>query len=270
MSMIDQVIQIAQQAWDIILEEKKKWLSVSMKSDTGTWADYLTQADLLADAFISKSLKELYPTHGLLTEETADLSDSPDRSWSVWIIDPIDGTKNYATGSEDYGVLIGRCDGWVPVLWVSYFPEKNMLLSAMRWKGAFLNGTLIDRNIKEIDNNVVQLSKPSDLWISYKDWKYVNKAWFSLVGIKGRSSMWLSLIEIALWNIGCKTWRIPWWKRDTCAWHVLLEELWWQCVDMYWKKLDYTSESHYWTDWVCAWNKKTCDDVLSFVGHTKT
>jgi myo-inositol-1(or 4)-monophosphatase len=87
-----------------------------MKSNTGTSADYLTQGDIASDKHIRDAIKRAFPDDQIITEETVEQTENIDRTKPTWIIDPIDGTKNYATGGSIYGILIGRCEQGEPTL----------------------------------------------------------------------------------------------------------------------------------------------------------
>lgn len=102
-----------------------------------------TEADKLADKIISEKLKETYPTDkfGYLTEETEDDISRLNRH-QVWIIDPIDGTKDFIKKNGNFAIHIGLVeredDGfWRPVVGVVYRPHTGDMYYAMKGQGSF-------------------------------------------------------------------------------------------------------------------------------------
>jgi len=86
------------------------------------------------------TILEAFPDHGILAEEKAQIENS---SGFLWIIDPLDGTTNYAHGYPSFSVSIGlECAGDV-IVGVVYDPMRDELFSAARGQGAFLNGNPI-------------------------------------------------------------------------------------------------------------------------------
>ncbi len=100
----------------------------------------VTAADLRAERVIVDGIRRHCPTHSLITEETGcDLRDSD----VVWVIDPLDGTSNYAAGIPWFGVLIAVMEGGLPVTAVMYLPVTGEMYTADAGGGAFHNGRRI-------------------------------------------------------------------------------------------------------------------------------
>lgn len=114
--------------------------------------ELVTTADLAADKLIIERIKETYPDHRILSEETfTDKSLIKDLNSPIWIIDPIDGTVNYAHGHQMVAVSIAfACDGEVK-LGVVHNPFMNETFYAVIGKGAYLN------------KNTIQVSHAKDL-----------------------------------------------------------------------------------------------------------
>ncbi len=126
------------EAGDVILEMQKTGFEVAHKSN----ADPVTTADLEADRILRESLTAAFPDTGWLSEETRDV---PERlaARRVWIVDPIDGTKEFATGIPEYGVSVALVEDGKPVLGAVYNPAVGELYLAETGQGATLNGTPI-------------------------------------------------------------------------------------------------------------------------------
>jgi myo-inositol-1(or 4)-monophosphatase len=104
-------------------------------------ADYdpVTSADEAADAHLGDALRSAFPQHGWLSEETAD---SPERlsAPSVWIVDPIDGTKEFLEGIPEFAVSIALVENGEPTVAALYNPAADEMYSAVKGGGTFLNG----------------------------------------------------------------------------------------------------------------------------------
>jgi len=100
----------------------------------------VTEMDFLAEKMIVSEIRKQYPDHGFLAEEKAQKrTGSPYR----WIIDPLDGTTNYAHGLPVYCVSIALEKEGDIILGVVYDPSRDELFAAQKGKGARLNGRKI-------------------------------------------------------------------------------------------------------------------------------
>jgi len=100
----------------------------------------VTEMDLLAEKIIVSEIRKRHPDHSLLAEEKTDLrGDSPYR----WVIDPLDGTTNYAHGFPVFSVSIALGKEGKVILGVVYDPMRDELFVAKKGKGARLNGRRI-------------------------------------------------------------------------------------------------------------------------------
>lgn len=105
--------------------------------------DFVTEVDHAAEDAIIRTLRDAYPSHGFLGEETGT-SAQADKSDYLWIIDPLDGTTNFLHGFPQYCVSIALRHKGVLQQAVIYDPNRNELFTATRGAGAFLN----DRRIR--------------------------------------------------------------------------------------------------------------------------
>jgi myo-inositol-1(or 4)-monophosphatase len=101
--------------------------------------DWLTEADGAVEALIAGSLAEAFPEDGFQGEETGRGRDGALR----WVVDPIDGTSNFARGALRFCVSIGLLDGPASVLGVIHAPALGETFAARRGAGATLNGAPI-------------------------------------------------------------------------------------------------------------------------------
>jgi myo-inositol-1(or 4)-monophosphatase len=102
--------------------------------------DVVTSADKKVESMYAELIKKTFPAHGIIGEEGT--SKSPGREW-VWILDPLDGTKNYSIGNPFFCTSICLLHNGQPALSVIYEPITNNLYHAVKGGGAFLNGRKI-------------------------------------------------------------------------------------------------------------------------------
>ena len=135
--MLNFAIQIAHDAGRILAERFGRALEVSAKGDI----DIVSEAELAAERFIIERIKSHYPRHAILAEEAeaAGVRHEGQGEWK-WIIDPLDGTTNYAHGYPVFCVSIALEHEGRVVLGVVYDPSRDELFAAERGGGATLNG----------------------------------------------------------------------------------------------------------------------------------
>lgn len=101
----------------------------------------VTEADLQSEKVVIHTIKQAYPTHQILSEE-AGLHPRQHHPYK-WIIDPLDGTTNFAHGFPMYNVSIGVEHEGTRLIGVVYDPTRKELFVGQQGKGATLNGTPI-------------------------------------------------------------------------------------------------------------------------------
>lgn len=120
--------------------------------------DFVTNADVEAQEFIFKELKKHFPDYGFIGEETFD-NKVVEKEY-IWIVDPIDGTRSFVKGTDQFCVLIGLAKNGEAILGVNYLPVENKLFYAEKGKGAFLNGERISvSDTKDINNMRMAISR---------------------------------------------------------------------------------------------------------------
>lgn len=110
----------------------------TMKSDP---TNLVTIADTTVSDFIIGKIKEKYPDHGIISEEEKE-EINPNAQYT-WVIDPIDGTRNFANHIAFWCVMIGLMKNRQPYLGAIYDALNDELFFAETGKGAFLNGAPI-------------------------------------------------------------------------------------------------------------------------------
>ncbi|MEK7571154.1 MAG: inositol monophosphatase [Patescibacteria group bacterium] len=96
----------------------------------------LTQTDLQIGSFLIEQIKEYYPIYNIIDEEAGIIDN---KSEYTWIIDPIDGTSNFAAGIPTYGIMLGLLKGDIPIAGGMSNPYYNQICIAEQGQGAYLN-----------------------------------------------------------------------------------------------------------------------------------
>lgn len=106
--------------------------------------ELVTNADIRADQFICAAIKQQFPEHQIISEESSpDLGSIAKIANPLWIIDPIDGTVNFAHGHNHSAISIAYVEQGQTLVGVVYNPFNDELFCAERGKGAVLNGDAI-------------------------------------------------------------------------------------------------------------------------------
>lgn len=100
----------------------------------------LTEADVAIGNFITERISATYPDHNIIDEEAGVMNRG---SRYTWVVDPIEGTSNFASGSENYGIMIGLLEDAAPIAGGVVVPSRNLMYLAEKGKGAIKNGQLI-------------------------------------------------------------------------------------------------------------------------------
>ena len=136
----------ARRAGELVLSRFRSDVEVSLKGR----ANVVTDADLASERVILDYVQEEYPDFGILSEESDPV---PGASPYTWVVDPIDGTRNFAEGIPHFCIVVAIADGDEVVAGVTYDPVRDELFSAQKGTGALLDGQPIRisdrRNIDE-------------------------------------------------------------------------------------------------------------------------
>lgn len=117
---------------------RKKGYPTTLKQDQSP----LTDADLLANAILKQELLENFPQDGWLSEETKDNLVRLNCK-RVWIVDPIDGTKEFTQNIPEYAISVALVESGSPILSAVYNPNTEQLFYAVKNEGAWCNGKQI-------------------------------------------------------------------------------------------------------------------------------
>lgn len=133
-ALLNAVIVLAKEAGDAILQIYRTEFNVTQKSDHSP----LTMADLQANDVITRGLKVLTPDIPILSEETSLADYETRQEWTYyWLIDPLDGTREFVKRNGEFTVNIALIQQHTPILGVVYAPVSEALFYAMQSHGAF-------------------------------------------------------------------------------------------------------------------------------------
>lgn len=154
--------RLARAAGAVLRDKLSQARTIDFKA--GDRSNLVTDADRAADRLVIEALRTTFPEHGLLTEESGTLSHGGLR----WILDPLDGTTNYAHGVPHFCVSIaveGPWQGTTRVLaGAIYHPMLDELFSAGRGEGATLNGRRLEvSRAEDLDSALLSTGFPYDL-----------------------------------------------------------------------------------------------------------
>ena len=109
--------------------------------------DYVTTADLSAERALTDVLPQLVPGSVVVGEEAASRDQSVlhllEEQAPVWVIDPIDGTANYASGYEPFATMVALVQEKVTLAGWIYLPVPDLMVHAVRGRGTFCNGEAV-------------------------------------------------------------------------------------------------------------------------------
>ncbi|HET6528656.1 MAG TPA: 3'(2'),5'-bisphosphate nucleotidase CysQ [Balneolaceae bacterium] len=132
--MLKEIIATARKAGDAILEFYREEVEVMTKEDDSP----LTKADLAAHHIIVDTLKKLDPQTPVISEESGIPDYEQRKEWTqFWIVDPLDGTKEFIKKNGEFTVNIALVDEGEPVLGVVYVPDKDITYYATKEGGSY-------------------------------------------------------------------------------------------------------------------------------------
>src|SRR5260221_10499328 len=129
--------ELARQAGAVLLEHYNSPFLVEQKVNALDELEEVTAADREANELIVGRLQKEFPDDGILAEESIDNERRLEKD-RVWLIDPMDGTKNFINRDGDFAVQIGLAVGGESILGVVYQPVRDVLYRAARHEGAWI------------------------------------------------------------------------------------------------------------------------------------
>jgi myo-inositol-1(or 4)-monophosphatase len=173
----DFAINLARDAGNLLKEKFNSKHEVHYKGEI----NLVTEADKMSEDLIIAAINSSFPDHGILSEE------SPAQNSSAklrWIIDPLDGTTNYAHGYPVFCVSIALENEGVIVLGVIYDPLREDMFVAVRGSGAYLNGQKLKvSSTATLSRSLLATGFPYDIRMS----KDNNLNYFNLMAVEAQA-----------------------------------------------------------------------------------
>ena len=218
--MLQFAIETAREAGHLLLEKFGRITAVTKKGDI----NLVTEADLASEALIIERIKSHHPKHAILAEEAGNAVVVDGSNVWKWIIDPLDGTTNYAHGYPCFAVTLAlEHDGDI-VIGVTFDPTRNELFAAERKQGATLNGKSISVSSTErLSESLICTGFPYDFKRKEDFARHLTAFLLSSRGVRRDGSAAIDLAYVAcgrfdgFWEEGLNPW-------DMAAGKLLIEE----------------------------------------------
>ncbi len=163
--------------------------NIKHKSSIG---DLVTEADVAVSDFIVKRIQEAYPEHSILSEEVGETL-NPGAEYE-WVIDPIDGTRNFAHGIPMWCNIIALLKNGETYMAAVYSPVSDDLFFAEKGRGAFLNGKKLHVNNTQTINQAFGVMARANIAGVYGD--YIERFRVFSVNLTTKTDSWVH-------NFGC-------------------------------------------------------------------
>jgi myo-inositol-1(or 4)-monophosphatase len=219
----------------------------------------VTQADIETDTFLKNSLTESYPQYGWLSEETRD---SPKRLTKnrTWIVDPLDGTKEFVEGVPNFAISIGLVENGFPILGVILNPVTNDLYTAYKNGGTKFNGnpTFLCQNDNLIEMNILNSRSETKKGL----WKLYKNEFKELIPL-GSIALKLAMVSANQADfIGSLQPKNEW---DICAGHCLINESGGELLTTQGKEITYNNPNTLITPGLVAGNTNAVKNFLNIL-----
>ena len=214
---LEVAIETAVEAGGILLSEFDKPVKISYKGEV----DLVTQADRRSEEAIVGRLRNYFPAHTIVAEEGG--GQEADARYR-WIVDPLDGTTNFAHGYPCFAVSIGFEKDGELLAGVIYQPVSKELFTTARGEGAYLNEKRIEvSKIDHLSSSLLATGFPSVKRSRNPNIHYYRDFTLSSHGVRRDGSAALDLAAVAcgrfdgFWEFGLHSW-------DTAAGALLVRE----------------------------------------------
>ena len=221
----------------------------------------VTTADHASDSLLKDTLTKAYPEYGWLSEETVDSKERLSKK-RVWVVDPLDGTKEFIEGVPHFVVSIALVESGIPIVGVLYNPVTAEMFSASKGNGATLNNELIQCQSKENTGEMVILNSRSEtkkgLWGPYlncfSELKPIGSVAYKLgLTAAGESDIFASLRPKNEWDI--------------CAGNCIINEAGGKLIDLYGNQRNYNQDDTLIEPGLIAGDSNAVDKTYSILGR---
>jgi myo-inositol-1(or 4)-monophosphatase len=218
--MLNFAIEAARDAGQLLLEKFGREISITKKGDI----NLVTEADLASEALIIERIKSYFPKHAILAEESGNAVVTGSENTWKWIIDPLDGTTNFAHGYPCFCVTLAlEHDGEI-VIGVTFDPTRNELFAAERGRGTSLNNKPVRvSQAEELGNALIVTGFPYDFKQRENFARHLTDFLLKSRGVRRDGSAAIDMAYVAcgrfdgFWEEGLSPW-------DVAAGTLLIEE----------------------------------------------
>ncbi len=220
-SLLEDTIEITKEAGAIIMQYFRGPYDVKDKSPDNP----VTDADYSADTFLRQRLIALLPEAGWLSEETVDQPGRLKREW-VWVVDPLDGTKEFILGIPEFSVSVALVENGQPILGMIYNPATEELFYGTRDGGVFCNDTPCQvSDCTQLEGAMIDASRTE-----YERGEFESFQGLLRIRIVGSTAYKLARVAAGLCDASWS--RSPRNEWDVCAGVLLVTEGGGRCVDL--------------------------------------
>ena len=210
--------QLAKKAGNLLIQKFNQKHVITYKGEI----NIVTEADKMSEDLIINEIGKKFPDHGILSEESPFIASS---AKVRWIIDPLDGTTNYAHGFPFFCVSIAlEIDGIIS-LGVIYDPLRDEMFSVLRNNGVYLNGhKLRVSSVFELQHSLLATGFPYDIRNSSENnLDYFNAMALKAQAIRRAGAAALDLAYLAAGRLD-GFWELKLMPWDTAAGFLMVEE----------------------------------------------
>lgn len=219
----------------------------------------VTTADYKADKLLKERLTEAFPEYGWLSEESRDKPERLEKE-VVWVVDPLDGTKEFIYGVPEFVVSVGLVRKGVPVLGVLYNPVKGEMYAASKGTGAYLNGDRITVSTTEALADATLLVSRTESKNGHVD-KFAD--YIRAFKPTGSVAYKLCLAAAARGDVFVSVYSKNEW--DVCAGHLVVQEAGGTMSDIYGDGITYNRKDTKIQDGIIAGNSEIARQMRELV-----
>jgi len=183
--------------------------------------DVVTETDTAVEKAVMAILRQEFPTHAVLSEESA--ADVRSFGW-MWVMDPVDGTKNFSRGLPHFAFNIALCHENEPELALTVHPPLREEYLALRGEGCFLNNRKVTvSNVRTVKKSVVAIDLGYDDQRARRQLETALHMWpgMEALRIPGGPALGLAYLAAGRWDVYVHTSLKPW---DVAAGLLLVAE----------------------------------------------
>jgi len=252
-------IDAARGAGSIIMQYYKSKYEIRDKS----YHNPVTTADHAADTYLKETLTKEYPEYGWLSEETLDSAERLDK-YRTWVVDPLDGTKEFIEGVDHFVVSVGLVENGEPIVGVLYNPASKEIFTASKGMGAYLDGNKLSCSTSSNFKEMIILNSRSEtrngLWTPYandfKEQRAIGSVAYKLgLTSASKADVFASLRPKNEW--------------DVCAGHCIIREAGGEMVTLEGKPIKYNNPKTLITPGLIASSKNMLNKTIKLFNQEK-